>query len=293
MDNVKRAQVIMLPTITGILYKSPKNNSKCNGLLQKTSNFDKEHFIRVDGFNKAQHLYIISDDKIKEGDWCISIDKNSKLHKTFKCISKQSFINPEFLNSIDAKDIKKIIATTDTSLFTKIQVNIKHTDSINFYLPQPSQQFIEKYIESYNKGEVITDVLVEYEILYDIELLIDTNDFPKGSLIRGKCANTTDFSKSKRRFLELYTDGNYLAQADATNTIKELNKNYFKTVEFIQLKVNPKDKTITIKKLKDSWDREELKSLFKKHEQDVIKYINSSGPTSTPSFNDKWIKENL
>lgn len=49
---------------------------------------------------------------------------------------------------------KEILSSTDTSL----------------NLPKPSQQFIIKYIESYNKGEVITDVLVGYEdIIYNPE----------------------------------------------------------------------------------------------------------------------------
>lgn len=65
---------------------------------------------------KPYHLYITSDDEIKDGDYCMSIDINSKLHKPFKCVNKEAFINPEFLNSVDAKDVKKIIATTDTSL---------------------------------------------------------------------------------------------------------------------------------------------------------------------------------
>ena len=43
---------------------------------------------------------------------------------------------------------KKIIATT--------------TDS-SLVLPQPSKQFIQKYVEEYNKGREIKEVLVEYE----------------------------------------------------------------------------------------------------------------------------------
>jgi hypothetical protein len=63
------------------------------------------------------------------------------------------------------------------------------------YISRPSQQFIE-YIEAYNKGEIITDVLVEYH-----------------SII-----NTRNTER-------------YQVQT---------------------LKMNPRDNTITIKKLKDS-----------------------------------------
>lgn len=107
--------------------------------------------------NLISNLYITSDDEIKDGDYCMSININSKLHKPFKCVNKEAFINPEFLNSVDAKDVKKIIATTDKSLiplFCKTQTK---------NIPQISQSFINQYIESYNKGNVITEVTVEYE----------------------------------------------------------------------------------------------------------------------------------
>ena len=32
-----------------------------------------------------------------------------------------------------------------------------------FELPEPSKEFIEKFIEEYNKGNIITEVMVEYE----------------------------------------------------------------------------------------------------------------------------------
>lgn len=107
--------------------------------------------------NLISNLYITSDDEIKDGDYCMSIDINSKLHKPFKCVNKEAFINPEFLNSVDAKDVKKIIAITDTSLtplFCKTQTK---------NIPQIPQSFINQYIESYNKGNVITEVMVEYD----------------------------------------------------------------------------------------------------------------------------------
>lgn len=53
---------------------------------------------------------------------------------------------------------REVLATTDTSL----------------NLPQPSKQFIEKYIEEYNKGNVITDVLVEYELISNEEYFGNT-----------------------------------------------------------------------------------------------------------------------
>ena len=88
--------------------------------------------------NKKVHIYITSDEEIKDGDYYYdNIVLQVRQWKSFMIYNKLQH--------------KKIIATTDASLG----------------LPQPSQQFIEKYIEEYNKGNVITDVLVEYEYLLD------------------------------------------------------------------------------------------------------------------------------
>lgn len=227
MNQFKRAQVIVLPT--------NKKEYKANQIILHTYG-DKLGTLRLAPWTdikgelstifQGQHLYIISDDEIKEGDYHITSDHEGYGDKKYK-----------------------IIATTDTSLKIESELNAYYRNGIGGAnsLPQPSQQFIERFIESYNKGEVITDVLVEYEPF-------------------------------------VMTSGYSILKNDEIK-----NKNNW----IYELKVNPKDNTITIKKLKDSWNREELKILFKKHEKDVIKYINSLGPSATPSFNDKWIEENL
>lgn len=227
MNNVKRAQVIMLPskemlgayssTITkvyedeGKLYLNPK---KLGDLITEL------------GF--PQYLYFISDDKIKEGDWYYDLYSKG----VFQC---RNLKYTEEYKRIH----KKIIATTDNSLFKLKECPVRGTGSnVKFILPQPSQQFIEKYIESYNKGEVINDVLVEYE---------EINIGP-------------DLTKS----LMYYPDNFEL-----------------------KLKINSKDNTITIKKLKNSWNKEEVRKLC------LCAYYHG-GKTNNDklSFND-FIKENL
>lgn len=102
------------------------------------NNCEHEDFIH-------QHLYIVSDEEIKLFDWIYNIKENiieqitSKVSLTF--VLEENKENQTF---------KKIIATTDTSLG----------------IPQPSQGFIEKYIKEYNKGNIITDILVEYETVF-------------------------------------------------------------------------------------------------------------------------------
>lgn len=224
MNQFKRAQVIMLPTnkepIKGSLLLrhiwkgDPKLESNTLWQYKDTVIIDElKQYTTLNGSFRdwykvfvAVNIYIISDDEIKEGDWHLNADKNVVTNTTRYTLYKATKIKLDFIKKLQEKnsDCKfyKIIATTDTSL------TIKHKYSPylrDWNLPQPSQQFIEKYIESYNKGNIITDVLVEYELY---------NTKPNSAPIYGK-------------FEE-------------------------------KLKVNPKDNTITIKKLKDSWNREEI-----------------------------------
>jgi len=249
MNQFKRAQVIMLPTenilenglqpysvyakpITKRGWLLPKSGAEARRLYQNG--------------NQAYHLYIISDDEIKEGDWCIMFndfgDKYIVKILNLKTIGSND-IEVQLLNGnkncCDITKVKKIIATTDSSLIindwmkTK-ENNIEGKYESSNYLPQPSQQFIEKYTESYNKGEIITDVLVEYE--------------------------QKDFKWVGNKNLASYS-----------------------------LKVNPKDNTITIKKVKDSWNREDVYKIIRK----AITDTNKAGFRNISMDYNKWIEENL
>lgn len=111
-------------------------------------------------------LYFTSDDKIGEDDWVY--DKRPNENGIFKDIVYQKV---DIECNLKSSTERKIISTTDSSLKLKV-VDKNHSKPIdsgipnkykNILLPQPSQAFIEKYIEGYNKGNTITDVLVEYE----------------------------------------------------------------------------------------------------------------------------------
>ena len=147
---------------------------------------------------KHQHLYIISDDEIKENGTHFYNPHSGQLH-----ISG----NHTDYKAVNNNGCKKIIATTDTLL--KIEINGNRGNllpdvSFDINLPQPSQQFIQKYIEEYNKGHIITDVLVEYEYLLDDRAVLP----------------------------------------------------------YWNLKINTKDNTITIKKLKETYTKEELSQIL-------------------------------
>lgn len=103
------------------------------------------------------HLYLISDEEeIKKGDWIYDVcDGIVKVEHEYQLSNMMVF----------RKDCKKIITTTDT--FLRLTEIVKEDDSTEFpyitSLPQPSQSFIEYFVKEYNKGNVITEVEVEYE----------------------------------------------------------------------------------------------------------------------------------
>ena len=196
MEQFKIAKILMLAT-----NKPSKIGNLATYQKRSLAKVIKEGVNPKDSTLQFWNLYIISDDEIKENNTHFYNPHSGQLH-----ISGN---HTDYI-AINKNGCKKIIATTDVSLG----------------LPQPSQQFIQKYIEEYNKGNVITDVLVEYNYFLD-----DNGVLP-----------------------------------------------------YWNLKVNPKDNTITIKKVKDSWNREEILNDI---EQAIIQGLDIG------QYRDKWIKENL
>ena len=127
----KKAKVIMLPT---------KDASHiCKSIIGL--HFTEKMISKVEMFTN-QHLYITTDDEIKEGDWFISSKTNKPL---------------QFFHDISTfKEDRKIIATTDKSLRIRMTGCTIETKP----LPQPSQAFIKAFV----KAGGIDEVLVEYEI---------------------------------------------------------------------------------------------------------------------------------
>lgn len=145
----KKAKVVMLPT-----------NEKANLLLtgrndlyysSKLSDFSLKEDIDI-----FQNLYFLSDEEIKEGDW---YENNGVI---FRADDKFDEGNDPNQN----KNNKKIIATTDKLIMGDDKGKSLLGTDLNNYLPQPSQSFIEKFVDEYNKGNVITEVMVEYERVF-------------------------------------------------------------------------------------------------------------------------------
>lgn len=163
---------------------------------------------------QTQHLYILSDEEIKEGDYFMNTG-------TPVLSEPASLKDCTYIKQNNLVSLKKIIVSTDQSLG----------------LPRPSGSFIKKYCELGGIDEVLVEYITTVAELGSIEpYRSHPEDLP-----------------------------NYIS-----NPI---------------LKVAP-DNTITIKAIKDSWTREEVKDLIKKYSRDT------HGIYHSPDMNN-WIKENL
>lgn len=147
----KKRKLVILPsnkkTNFNIVLKIKGSNPSVSiGTMEyvKNPNPDNEYW-------QGQHLYVLSDEKIEEGDWILS--KNNVILKA---------------QGYETSTDRKIIATTDESLkITKFshysQDLVKVAVYKDYILPKPSPAFVKKFVEEYNKGSQITDVMVKYE----------------------------------------------------------------------------------------------------------------------------------
>lgn len=153
METTKQAKVILLPT-----EKKSKILLGTNGKLFDTT-LDSPNIEYLKG-TAFQHLYICSDEKIKDGDWFY--DKALNKISQAKASDDIKWLNE--LNPDGKRVCFKIIATTDTSLKWSNDNDIQAIDTHFASLPQPSPNWIkEVYIPEYNEGNKIENVLVEYE----------------------------------------------------------------------------------------------------------------------------------
>lgn len=237
MEQFKRAQVVK--TTTDNKENALKGYDDNSLIFKHTANY--KTIEAEEGFTKFFHLYVVVEEEIKDG-WFYN-PHSGHIHKIG--------IHSD-LKYINRNKCLKVIASTDTTLVlnpTHYADGTKKAFHTTEYIPQPSQQFIEKYIESYNKGDIITDVLVEYE--------------------------------------------KYCKQTKCDDK----NCEVFCKVLYTRIKVNPKDNTIIIKKVKNSWNREEFIFNLNKYriDYDTFKRNYHFNPNEKEKvyFTDNWIKNNL
>lgn len=141
----------MLPTESsgGMILLSKSNALKSNSELDKIRKTEEQYW-------SLNHLFILSDEEIKEGDWYIRIESFGAIP------TKTNKLEAEILNrKTTFIDAKKIIATTDKSLGWMIH---DERDYEEFHImKQIPESFIQSYIKAYNEGNFITEVQLEYE----------------------------------------------------------------------------------------------------------------------------------
>lgn len=160
-----KCKVVMLPT-------EKATNSKQIFKHENGLNFNEN--VLVGGSShpwfKPQHLYILSDEEIKEGDWVCN---------TFgKIVVQASSVLVDCINEdiLVQQNHKKIIACTDSEL--KIDTEIFISGQRYKSLPNPSNSFLKSYCET----EGVDKVLVEYEYKVGDQVLTHGNSHITPSL---------------------------------------------------------------------------------------------------------------
>ena len=221
----KRCQVVMLPT--------EKASSMVLSLTDKKLKLSENSYF----VGHFQNIYILNNEIADKGDYTIYHGKVYQVlgEKNTYIETDVAWLYPE------SNKLYKIIATTDKLVVGYIQQQNNEVDIVKT-LPQPSEAFIKAYIEAYNNGNPITEVMIEF---------YDWSDCPKEAKI---------------------------------HTMTESN---WGTQYVGKLKVD-KNNTITIRKIKDSWNREEVVSLLKEYRNCVM----NVGPEEIEYLNN-FVKENL
>ena len=143
--------LVMLPTKQSIIGLDKPSNSLVL-IVDKKNGFAETEDI------KPQHLYILSDEEIKEGDWFIG--ETGIVKRANKIGKNNAQIHTSDGYAYFKNKSKKIVATTDTSLKTFIPELRGELDEYT-YLPQLPESFIKAYVNSYNEGKPITEVDLE------------------------------------------------------------------------------------------------------------------------------------
>ncbi len=137
-----------------ILVETNDNSTICsiNGVLYSNQT---SHECEV-----RYHLHVLSDDKIKVGDWVLMFDDFGNLFLGSEPVQYLGIEAGHHLN----RGLKKIIASTK---YLPIRYDERYDDiivggkSLNLSIPQIPEIFIDQYITEYNNSNIITDVLIE------------------------------------------------------------------------------------------------------------------------------------
>jgi len=158
----KQIKVVMLPTEKASTIAIIAN--KLAHISDDSFNQDNSKLFELDDEDEdseyqtiPQHLYLVSDEEIKEGDWFIN--------EIAQLIQNKDLGDYE-INSIDCK---KVIATTDVLFGLNKHYNEEGKLDTIFgkQFPQIHKSFVKAYVEA---NGVIDEVMVEYEFGGSIKL---------------------------------------------------------------------------------------------------------------------------
>ena len=202
-----------------------------NGFTKKIGVHIPDEGHRFDGSHQIMQLVVASDEEIL----------NSNLYTNGKGVFKC-----DNLKDVDPKRyhyLRKIIASTDHSLD----------------LSKPSEGFVDAFITEYNKGNVILKVLVEY-----IECA--TVKFGTGWIYEGMKLKVNSVYMKINEDPELIHQGRCLRLSLKGTKFEDKYKDtviFEKDLDITyELKVNPKDNTITTVKEKTSYTQAEVDDLL-------------------------------
>lgn len=111
----------------------------------------------------CQHLYIVSDDEAKEGDWVIGGGKHVAKVAFNDTKDPKRWIVVNQGNAVLREACKKIVATTESPLLypRRVRADVR----VETLLPQLPDSFIQAYIKAYNEDKTITEV--DLEVFYN------------------------------------------------------------------------------------------------------------------------------
>ncbi len=155
----QESNVVMLPTekasigsLMKCIKKMPLDDATEVGIITLNKNWR----VAETGGNEywqPQNLHFLCDEEIKEGDYHYNSDNNTIAQAKISLGIKAP----------------KVIATTDSELWTKTPIDGAEGHFLNKPLPRPSNSFIDKFLSEYNANRKIERVLVEMNREFEYE----------------------------------------------------------------------------------------------------------------------------
>lgn len=280
---LKKCQIVMLPIKQKAQNCLVKYNDSKLILQFKPDYYYTQDYLKSI-YAEAHHLYVISDDKIEDGDWFLNTRNNVISQCAKDDINSLGYFNPDHTAFLWIQDWhKKIIATTNTFLdVTNEDKDFKEWK----LLPKLSVGFIEKYIEKYNAHREIVYVMVNYDVIREVlipgkEYFLDKREW-KMTIIQNKAVYL------KPSFVTGHSQADRKERAEILVDEKE-DTRLLCDPKSLVLGFEPKlnrNLEVTIKPVKETFEREEVKKLLR------IALLTGSSCVSDWKKSDKGFNDN-